>query len=155
MVLLEQKATKETKSAEYSTFFVRCLAEKRSLPSVNFIFQLRFDQGAEGVVQAFVFDPAEHFLEEAEDEQFVGLFLADAAREEVKLLLGVEVAGGGAVGAADVVGLNLESGQGIGLGLVAEHEVAVALVGVGLLRVGFDDDQAREDRARLVESTFL
>jgi len=62
-------------------------------------------------VQAFVFDPTEHFLEEAEDEQFVGLFFVDAAREEIKLLLGVEVAGGGAVAAADVVGLNFESGQ--------------------------------------------
>ena len=58
--------------------------------------------------------------------------------------------------AADVVGLNLEAGERVGLGFVAQHEVAVALVGVGFLRVGIDDNQAGEDRLRgAAEGVFV
>ncbi len=39
----------------------------------------------------------------------------------------------------------------MGLGGVGEHQVAVLLVGVGLLRVGLDDDEAGEDGLRGVE----
>ena len=42
-----------------------------------------------------------------------------------------------------------------GLGLLAEHQVAVALVGVGLLRVGVDDNQAGEDGLRPSEQGVL
>ena len=50
--------------------------------------------------------------------------------------------------AADVVGKNFQAGHRIGLGLIAEHQVAHFLIGVRLVRAGLDLDQARKDRAR-------
>jgi len=59
------------------------------------------------------------------------------------------------VRALHVVGLDLEAGQGVGLGVGREQEVAVGLVGVRALGVRGDLDQAGEDRARLAEQGVL
>ena len=67
---------------------------------------------------------------------------------EVEDLLGVDLAGGGAVGAAHLVGVDLEAGHAVGLGLVAEEEVAAGLVGVGVVGSLIDPDEAAEDRLR-------
>lgn len=109
------------------------------------LFELGLDEVGEGGVEVFVFEFGEDLLEEAEDEELVGFFGVDAAGFEVEFLFGLDAGGGGAVGAPDVVGLDFEAGQAVGLGDVGEHEVAVFLVGVGFLGVGFDDDEAGED----------
>ena len=51
------------------------------------------------------------------------------------------------MGAADIVGLNFQTGHRIGFRLIAEHQVTHFLVGVRLVRAGFDLDEARKDRA--------
>ena len=113
------------------------------------------DQAAQRGAEGFVIDLREHLLEKAEDEQFARRRRGDAAGFEVEHLFCVNVAAGGAVCAADVIGLDLKPGQRVAFGIVAEEKVPVALVGVGLLGVRIDDDQAGEDRARAVEERVL
>ena len=52
------------------------------------------------------------------------------------------------MGAADVVGKDLELRVGVDDRVVGQHEIAVGLFGVGLLRILVDDDAAVEDRPR-------
>ena len=108
-------------------------------------FKFSLNQRAQSGSEIFVFEFGEDFLEEAGDEEFVGLLRIYATGAEVEFLLGGDAGAGGAVRAADIVGLDFKAGKTVGLGSIAEHEVAVGLVGVGFLRVGFDDDEAGED----------
>ena len=50
--------------------------------------------------------------------------------------------------ALDVVGVDLELGLGVDLGIVRQQQIVVLLVGVGLLRVLVDDDLAGEHGVR-------
>ena len=52
--------------------------------------------------------------------------------------------------AADVVGLNLQAGEAVRLGIVAQHQVAIALIRVGFLRVGIDPNHPSPHDAGLV-----
>ena len=58
-----------------------------------------------------------------------------------------------AVGAADIVGADLQVRNRIGARLAAQHQVAVLLVGVGLLRAFVDLDQPRVDGPRACRAT--
>ena len=67
---------------------------------------------------------------------------------EVEELVAVDLRDRRGVGAADVVGLDLEAGDGIGVGVGGEEQVAALLEGVGLLRAGVDPDHAAPDGGR-------
>ena len=54
----------------------------------------------------------------------------NAARKEIEELFFIHGAGRTAVGASYLVGQNLQSGQGVYRSILANHQVAVALVGV-------------------------
>ena len=60
----------------------------------------------------------------------------------------VELGRGRAVAADDVVGIDLELGLGIELGIRRQHQRLRHLLAVGFLRVRADDDLALEDAAR-------
>ena len=61
-------------------------------------------------------------------------------------MLAVDAADRRAVCAADVVRQDLEAGDAVGTSLIGQQQIAVGLVGVGLLRVGIDDDEAGEEQ---------
>lgn len=86
--------------------------------------------------------------EEAPHDQLSRLLGSDTASHHVEEFVFVEFAGGRAVGASHVVGQDLKAGHGVGLGLVAEHEVAHLLVRIGLMGGFLDLDEARKDRLR-------
>jgi len=102
-------------------------------------------------MESFVLELLENLLEEAEDEKFLGSGRRNAPGFEVEHLFLVDMSAGGAVGAANIIGLDLQAGKRIALGLVAEDQVPVALEGIGLLCLRIDDDEAGEDGARPVE----
>ena len=58
----------------------------------------------------------------------------DARLARNQRLLGIDLGDGGGVGAADVVGLDLEAGDGVRMGALGDQQVARLLEGVGLLR---------------------
>ena len=62
-------------------------------------------------------DPVEHVLEEAADDQPLGLGAREAAGHRVEELLAVDLAERRAVRAADVVGEDLEAGDRVGVRL--------------------------------------
>ncbi len=68
-----------------------------------------------------------------------------AARAQIEERRLVEVADGGAMAALDVVGEDLELGLGVDRGARAQQQVAVELMGVGLVGAGPDRDLAEED----------
>ena len=59
------------------------------------------------------------------------------------------------MGTADVVSENLETGHGVSLGLVAEHQVPHLLVGIGLMGTLLDLDEAGEDGPRGVGERIM
>ena len=75
--------------------------------------------------------------------------LADPPRAEVEESVRVELPGGRAVLALDVVGQDLELRRRVHERLPGEQQVAVHLQGVGLLRARADDHEAAEDAPRL------
>src|ERR1035437_1101188 len=95
-------------------------------------------------------DAVDDGLEEAVHQGVLRLLKREATALQVEELVGVDLAHGGAVGAAHVVGLDLELGHGIGLGFGRQDQAAVGLVGVRMLGVLADLDQPRVDRDRLV-----
>jgi hypothetical protein len=87
--------------------------------SGNLLFKLGLNENAEGLVEVVVAETIKDLFEETEGEELVGGGFGDTAGLEVKFLLWVDAGGGGTVRAAHVVGLNLETGQRVGLGFVA------------------------------------
>ncbi len=79
-------------------------------------------------------EPLEHVVEESEHDQSLGLLGRDAARLEVVELLVVDRADRRRVRAAHVVGLDLEVRDRLRARALGEHEVAVRLRRVRLLR---------------------
>ena len=79
----------------------------------------------------------------------------EAARHQVEELLAVDPAERRAVGAADVVGEDLEPGDRVGVRLLGEQQVAVLLVGVRLLRVLLDADHPAPDGVRVLAQRAL
>ena len=104
------------------------------------------DGGADGAVV----EALDERLEEALDDEALRVGLAEAVRAEVVDLLGVDLGDRGGVGAADVVGLDLQSGDRVGVGRLREQQVAVVLEGVGLLGAGIDADHPAPDGGRRV-----
>ncbi len=77
--------------------------------------------------------------------EVAGLGEREAARDEVEDGVFVDWAGGAAVGAFDVVGVNLKGGLGVHEDFVGEQERFAGLLGVGFLGVFLDEDFAFED----------
>src|ERR1039458_1758981 len=77
-----------------------------------------------------------------------GLF--DSARAQVEELLFFNLAYGGAMRALDVVGVDFELRLGVDARIITEEQIAVGLLGVGLLRVLVTYDAAVEDAARAI-----
>src|ERR1035438_3250576 len=94
------------------------------------------------IFQGLNFDAIDDVLREGVGQQAARILFADAARPQVEHGFGIQLADGGAVRAAHVVGENLQFGLGIDHRLVGQHQVLVGLLGVGLLRVLADDDAA-------------
>ena len=117
--------------------------------------EMGLDQCEQGFVQALVFESIEDLLEETEDEQFARLGRSDAAGLEIEKLFGLYSAGRGTVGTADVICLDFETGKAAGFRGVGEHQIAIALVGIRLLRIRIDDDQPRKNGARGIEQGVL
>src|SRR6266550_1311191 len=109
----------------------------------------------DGLADGLELDPVENVGEEAAHDQALGLAPGDPARHRVEELVAVDGADRGAVGAANVVGLDLEAGDRVGVRLLGEDQVAVLLVGVRLLRVLLDLDHPAPDRRRMVAEGAL
>ena len=75
----------------------------------------------------------DQLLEEALDHQALGVGVAEPVRAQVVELLWVDLGNGGGVRAANVVGLDLEPGDGVGVGVGREQQVAALLERIGAL----------------------
>src|SRR5262249_18120411 len=90
------------------------------------------------------------------EQDLAGRGLFDAARAHIEEGVLLDLADGGAVSALHVVGVDLELGLGVDLRVVGEQQVAVGLLGVGLLRVRVNDDAPVEDAVgALVEDAVI
>src|SRR5713226_9065450 len=75
---------------------------------------------------------------------------SERPRAQIKQKALVERAGGGAVAAGDIVGENFQFRLVVGLGLVGQQQRPRHHLGVGLLRLGTDDDAALKHRMAAV-----
>ena len=85
--------------------------------------------------------PLQHASEEAAHDELGRLLRGNASGHHVEEFVLVKFPGGRAVGAADIVGEDLKTGHGVGLGLITQHEVPHLLVGIGLMSPFLDLDQ--------------
>ena len=84
-----------------------------------------------------------------------GRFQADAAGAEIEDHFFIHRAGGRAVRAFHVVGVNLQRRLAVHLRIVAEQQRFAGLLGIGLLRDLADEDFALEDAGGFAASTCL
>ena len=70
---------------------------------------------------------------------------------EIKKFLFINFARRCAVTALDLVGKNFEARHGVGFGIVTQEQIPVRLIGIGVLGIVFDLDQAGKNRPGLVE----
>src|SRR3954451_13245993 len=77
-------------------------------------------------------EPSQDVLEEAEDDEPLGVFRAHTAGFEVVELVLVDRPDGRGMRALDVVGLDLEVRYRLRARTLGQHEVAVGLIGAGL-----------------------
>src|ERR1035437_1985426 len=128
-------------------------------PAVNWLLSVLMKflekNAFQRIAQRLYFDAIHHILRESVSQQAGGLAFADAARLQVEERFAVELADGGAMGAAHIVGEDLQLGFGIHHGVVGEDQVLVSLLGIGLLGVLADDDFAVEDGVRLAVEDAL
>src|SRR5947208_15478960 len=120
-----------------------------------FVRDAGFERGRDGLAHRLELDAVEHVLEEAADDEALGLAPRQAPGHQVEELLAVDPADGRPVRAADVVGEDLEARDRHRVRRRAEHEVAALLVRVRLLRVLLDADHPAPDRRRLVAQRAL
>ena len=89
-----------------------------------------------------------HSLGKSHEQQAARRFFVDAAGAQVEERVFLDLADGGAVRAFHVVGVNFELRLGVDLRAVGKQQVAIGLLGVGLLRVLVHDDAAMENAVR-------
>ena len=111
------------------------------------VFELVDDRPPQAARERADREPLEHVVEESEHDQALRLFGRDAARLEVVELLVVDRSDGRRVRAADVVRLDLEVRDRLRARAFGEHEVAVRLRRVRLLRGRAQAHEARVHRA--------
>ena len=73
--------------------------------------KLSVDQLIQIIGDCGLIEAPDDFVEEAGDDEALGDFCRDATRMQVKHLVLVDLAGGGAVGSTDVVGKNFQAGH--------------------------------------------
>ena len=83
------------------------------------------------------------------EQQLARGHLVDAARTQIEQRVLLDLADGRAVRALHVVGVDLQLRLGVDLRVIGEQQVAVGLLGVGLLRVFVHDDAAVKNAVRV------
>ena len=92
----------------------------------------------------------EAFAGEGDKQQPSRGHLVDSARAQIEERVFLDLADGRAVRALHVVGVDFELRLGVDLRRVGKQQVAIGLLGVGLLRVLVHDDAAVKDAVRAV-----
>src|SRR5207244_5754041 len=80
--------------------------------------KLSVDQLMQIIGDCGLIEAVDDLVQEAGDDEALGDFCRDATRMEVKHFVFINLAGGGAVGATNVVGKNFETGHGVRFGIV-------------------------------------
>ena len=101
----------------------------------------RLDMGAR---RAFL-HAVQAFACEGEKQQAARGNFVDAARAQIEKRVLFDLADGRAVRALHVVGVDFKLRFGVDLRLIGKQQVAIGLLGVGLLRVLVHDDAAVKD----------
>ena len=96
--------------------------------------QTAFDHIINGHMQAVNLDVVTDFSGKGIHQQHSSVGLTDTTLTHVEHGLLVELAGGGAVRAFHIVGIDFQEGLGINLGCGSQDDVGIVLLGIGLLR---------------------
>src|ERR1044072_855233 len=82
--------------------------------------ELLVDQALQVRRDRWLIEALDHFVEKTGHDKALGRLARDAAGTRIEKFVFIDLAARGAVSAPDVVGQNLETGDGIGLGVVAQ-----------------------------------
>src|SRR5258705_5506266 len=106
--------------------------------------QPRGDLVDQRVAQARVLDALDRLADEGLDQQPLGLLCRNAARLEIEQEVVVKRAGGRAMTALHIVGVDFQFRLAVGLGLLGQEQRMRRHLGVGLLRLRRNRDSALE-----------
>ena len=104
---------------------------RRGLALAEDLPEAALEGDRDGCPDRTLLEPLDQRLQEPLDDQPLRLLLRQAVRPQVVQLFGVDLGYGRRVGAADIVGFDLEAGNRVGVGRLREQEVAALLEGVG------------------------
>src|SRR5947208_1643788 len=93
--------------------------------------------------------PVQAFTGKGQQQQAPSGNFVDAARAQIEQRVLFDLSDGRAVRALHIVGVNFELRLSIDLRIVGEQQVAVGLLGVGLLRILVHDNAPVEDAVRM------
>ncbi len=110
---------------------------------------LASETSAQLVLGVREWDHVDNLTNKGGSQKASGCSLVDAALLHVEELCGVYLSGRSAVGAFDIVGINLELWLGIGASLTRREHMAVGLLGCRLLSIGLDENQATKSHATI------
>src|SRR5689334_8108621 len=111
-----------------------------------------FDQA---LAHFFKGDALKHRIEEAMHDQLDRFGPRNAARFEIKHLGLIDLTDCCGMGAADIIRLNLKSGDAIGTGFLLQQQVPISLKAIGFLRARINHDHALPDGATVAsQRTF-
>ena len=125
-------------------------AVRRGWSASIVLSDLASDGRAECFAHAFDGDSIKDLLEESSDDHADRFTAREPARLSVKNQLLVDTTAGATVGASHIVRVDFQPGDGIGAGGIAEHQVVIALVPVGLLGSFADLDHPAPHGSRAV-----
>ena len=119
----------------FENFFFVAALEDACVAARELAFQTAFYHVVDAVVDAFNLDVIAYLRCESVHQEHSRVGFLDAALAHVEHRILVELSGGCAVRTFHVVGINLKERHGVDLRLVGEDDVAVVLIGIGLLSV--------------------
>src|SRR4051812_32159549 len=129
-------------------FYLKSGRRRRLATSAQDLFEPALKRPGDRLAEGARLETLDGGLEEALDDEPLGLLEREPARAQVVQLLGVDLGDRRRMRAAHVVGKDLEAGNRVGVRLLGQQEVARLLKGIDLLRARIDLDHPRPDRVR-------
>src|SRR5579883_1774592 len=137
-------------SSDFLPVLIACGRWTAGMRSFSQSEQTRFYRCLRVSAHGAVLDAVKAFTGKGLQEKTARFCFCDAARLQIEDRILFHLTDGGAVRTLYVVGVDFKLRLGVNLRVIAEQQVPVGLLGVGLLRIFVDDDTPVEDTVRLL-----
>src|SRR4029453_2069634 len=97
-----------------------------------------------------------YFVQKTGDDEALGDWHGNTPGAQIKKFVFIDLPGGCAVGATDIVSEDFEAGHRVRFGVIAQEKIANFLIGIGEMGVRFHPDEAAEcATGTIIERVFV